>query len=250
MGIFLGNLSISELIQRTGYNISDEDRKILEQHRQDNATIDPCSDKFHIFDIPFSIQVTEAFKDKLIEILIKYEEISKSKETLAITIVKESDQEKEKRLKKEKEQKEWRDKLANPNSIWNVKWHMLVPVTIVDTETKRESECYYKCFINTYTTGRDNIPDIIEGKAFIKMDEEGFNGRFTLYNPEKDNDADEHDDWDWVIGSGFYSKSGNHIGNVDDAYFEETEFSIAECIQNLVNTDRSSKEIHFSKIKE
>lgn len=244
MGIFLGNLSISELIQRTGYNISDEDRKILEQHRQDNATIDPCSDKFHIFDIPFSIHVTEAFKNKLIEILTKYEEISKSKETLAIAIVKESDQEKEKRLKKEKEQKEWRDNLSNPNSIWNVKWHMAVPVKVNDKEV------YYGCFINTYTTGRDNIPDIIEGKAFIKRDEEGFHGRFTLYNPEKDNDANEHDDWDWVIGSGFYSKSGNYIGNVDNAYFEETEFSIAECIQNLVNIDRSLKEIHFSKIKE
>ena len=98
---------------------------------------------------------------------------------------------------------------------------MAVPVKVNDKDV------YYGCFINTYTTGRDNIPDIIEGKAFIKMDEEGFHGRFTLYNSEKDNDANEHDDWNWIIGSSFYSKSGRWIGNVDNAYFEETEFSIA-----------------------
>lgn len=244
MDIALGNVSISEFIKRTGYNISDEDRKILEQHRQDNATVDPFSDKFHIFDMPFSIYVTDSFKDKLIEILTKYEEICKSKEVLSIAIVKESDKEKEKRLKKEKEQKEWQDKLSNPNSIWNVKWHMAVPVKVNDKEV------YYGCFINTYTTGRDNIPDIIDGKATIRMDEEGFHGNFNLYNPEKDNDANEHNDWNYVIGSGFYSKSGRWIGSVNEAYFEETEFSIAECIQNLINIDRNSKEIHFYKIKD
>lgn len=242
--MYLGNISINELIKRTGYNISNEDKKLLELHRQDNATIDISSDKFHIFDIPFTIVVAEPFSKELISLLKKYEEIQPSKEPLNIAIKSETDKEKEQRLKKEKEKQEWQNKLSNPNSIWNVKWHMAVPVKVNDKEV------YYGCFINTYTTGRDNIPDIIEGKAFIKMDEEGFHGRFTLYNSEKDNDANEHDDWNWIIGSGFYSKSGRWIGNVDNAYFEETEFSIAECIQNLINIDRSSKEIHFNKIKE
>lgn len=189
MGIALGNVSISEFIKRTGYNISDEDRKILEIHRQDNTTIDPFSDKFHIFDLPFAIYVAEKFSSELIKILRKYNETTKSKESLSIAIVKASNIEKENHSKREQEQKDWQDKLSNPNSIWNIKWHMMVPVKA------NGEEVYYECFINTYTTGRDNIPDCIDGKAYIKMDEDGFHGRFTLYNPEKDSDANNHDDW-------------------------------------------------------
>lgn len=244
MAIYLGNQTISDLERRTGYVFSAEDRKWLESHRQDKAHIEFGSDKFHIFDLPFEIHAADSISDYLLKLLMKYAEVTPSKERLQFATVKETEEQKEKRLKKEKENKEWQDKLSNPNSIWNVKWHMLVPVKVNDKEV------YYGCSINTYTTGRDNIPDIIEGKATIRMDEEGFHGRFTLYNPEKDNDANEHDDWNWVIGSGFYSKSGRWIGKVDNAYFEETEFSIAECIQNLVNIDNSSKEIHFRKIKE
>lgn len=250
MAIYLGNQTVSDLERRTGYVFSSEDRKWLESHRQDEADIKFDSGKFHIFDLPFEIHAAESISDYLLKLLMKYEEVTPSKAQLQFATVKESDKEKEKLLKKEKENKEWQDKLNNPNSIWNVKWHMLVPVVAKSIETGSTKKLLYGCFINTYTTGRDNIPNMIDGFANIELDEEGFHGNFTLYNPEKDNDANEHDDWNWVIGSGFYSKSGRRISDLDNVYFEETEFSIAECIQNLVNIDRSSKEIHFNKIKE
>lgn len=53
-----------------------------------------------------------------------------------------------------------------------------------------------------------------------------------------------------MIGSGFYSKSGKRIGNIEGAYFEETEFSIADCIQNFIDIEGNSKEIHFDRFKE
>lgn len=245
MGVVcLGNVSIDEFIRRTGYNISKADRKILEAHRQDNATIEFDSDKFHVFDIPFSIVVSESFNAKLVEILVKYEAESPSKEKCSVSIVKETEDQKASRLKKEKEQQEWQDTLTNPNSIWNVKWHMMVPVTV------NGKECFYGCFINTYTTGRENIPDTIDGKAWIRKDEEGLHGTFTLSNPDIDNDADEHPDWCYVIGTGFYSRSGNYIGQIEEAYFEETQFSLREAINNIRNFDKSYKETHFSKFKD
>lgn len=241
--INLGNLSIDEFIKRTGYDLSNEDRKLLESHRQDNASINPNSDKFHIFDIPFSITVGEKFSTKLINILQKYENIKKSKEQLYINVAKESDKEKENRLQKEKEELDWQDKLKNPNAIWLVKWHMYVPVIV------NNKEYYYWCFINTYTTGRENIPDIIDGKGEISFDENGFTGTFKLYNPETDDDANEHDEWNYVIGCGYVTKSGSYRGRLENLHFDNVEFSIKECIQNYLNFNNSAKEIHFDKIK-
>ena len=241
--INLGNISIDEFIKRTGYNLSDDDRKLLELHRQDNASIISNSDKFHIFDIPFSITVGEKFSTKLINILQKYENINKSKESLSIYISKETEEEKENRLKEEKLKQELQDRLENPNSIWLVKWHMYVPVVVDNTE------CYYWCFINTYTTGRENIPDIIDGKGEISFDENGFTGTFKLYNPETDNDANEHDEWNYVIGCGYVTKSGSERGRLENLHFNNVEFSIKDCIQNYMNFNNSAKETYFDRIK-
>lgn len=241
--INLGNLSIDEFIKRTGYNLSDEDRKLLESHRQDDASVVSNSDKFHIFDIPFSITVGEKFSTKLINILQKYENIKKSKEQLYINIVKESDKEKELRLQKEKEELDWQDKLKNPNAIWLVKWHMYVPVIV------NNKEYYYWCFINTYTTGRENIPNIIDGKGEINLDESGFTGTFNLYDPETADDANEHDEWNYVIGCGFVTKSRSYIGKLENSHFNNVEFSIKECIQNYLNFNDSAKETYFDRIK-
>lgn len=247
MSISLGNLSIDEFLKRTGYNMSHEDIKILNDHRQDNTNIDFNSDKFHIFDIPFSINVAEPFYDELIKILTKYNDITETKEALQIIKIVESEKEKEKRLKKEKEKREFEELKANPNAIWLIKWHMLVPVKV------NNKEIYYWCFINTYTTGRNNIPDIINGHAIISMDEEGIHGYFTLDNPETDNDADPHSEWRYVIGCGFMKLNGNYIGHCEDATFDTTEFSISECIENyrtISTTNETGREIIFDKIKE
>ena len=130
MYVSLGNTSIHEFIRRTGYDMSKDDIKILYSHLQQNANIDPMSDKFHIFDIPFSIVVGSKFKTQLIDILMKYENVKPSKETLSICEATESEKDRERRIKKEKEDLERKERNENPNSIWNVKWHMLVPVVI------------------------------------------------------------------------------------------------------------------------
>ena len=251
MAIYLGNQTISDLERRTGYVFSDEDRKWLESHRQDKADIDYNSDKFHIFDLPFGIHVSHKISDYLVKLLTKYEEIQPSKEQLQIAIVKETDEQREKRLEKERKEKEWQDTLHNPNAVWNIKWYMLVPVNVIDIETRQESECYYGCFINTYTTGRDNISDIINGYASIMMDEKGLHGDFFLDDEEKDNDANKHSDWNYVIGLGFYRKDGSYIGRVDNITFEKVPFSIQDGINNWKNIHSGSyREIHFDFIKE
>jgi len=224
--MFLGNLSIIDLERRTRWTFSESDRKWLESHRQDVADIDFDSDKFHIFDLPFEIYVSYKISDYLVKLLTKYEEIQPSKEQLQIAVIKETDKQRES-LEKERKEKEWQDTLHNPNAVWNIKWDMLVPVTIVDAETGREYECYYGCFINTYTAGRNNIPDTISGVANIYLNEDGLHGNFKLNNPEKDSDADSHlDDWAFVIGMGFYKKDGSYVGKVNNVTFEKVQFSI------------------------
>ena len=251
MAIYLGNQTISDLERRTGYVFSDEDRKWLKSHRQDDADIDYNSDKFHIFDLPFVIHVASPISDYLLKLMMKYQDIKPSKEQLQILIVEETKEQKEKRIKKEKEEKEWQDKLTNPNSVWNVKWHMLVPVLAKSIETSATRELLYWCFINTYTTGRDNIPDIIDGFANIELDEEGFHGRFTLYG-KSNSDADEYiDEFNFVIGHGFYNERGDYIGDYKGvATFENTKFTLKEAINRYNDTGNQSREIHFYKIKE
>lgn len=250
MAIYLGNQTISDLERRTGYVFSDEDRKWLESHRQDEADIKFDSDKFHIFDLPFEIHAAESISEYLLKLLTKYEESSPSKEQLQFAVIKETEEQREKRLKKEKEDKEWQDKLTNPNSVWNVKWHMLVPVLAKSIETGATRELLYWCFINTYTTGRDNIPDIIDGFANIELDEEGLHGRFILYD-ESNSDADQHiDDWNFVIGSGFYNERGNYIGSSKGVTFENTDFNLKEAINRYNDVNNHYREIHFDKIKD
>lgn len=249
--MFLGNLSISDLERRTGWTFSESDKKWLESHRQDNATVKFDSERFHIFDLPFTITVAEGIKDNLIKMLTKYNDKQASKDAVQIAVVTETDKEKETRLKKEKEEKEWQDKLNNPKAIWNVKWHMLVPVKAKSIETGSERDLYYGCFINTYTTGHNNIPDTIAGVANIYLNEEGLHGNFMLDNSERDSDADDHlDDWAFVIGTGYYSMTGNYLGKDRGTTFENTLFNLREAIELYKSFGKCSKEVHFDKIKE
>ena len=248
MAIYLGNQTISDLERRTGYIFSDEDIRWLESHRQDSADIKFDSDKFHIFDIPFEIHAAEPISDYLLKLLMKYEDVNPSKEPLQFAVIKETDEQREKRLKKEKEDKEWQDELTNPNSIWNVKWHMLVPVRLKNG--KSEHELYYWCFINTYTTGRDNIPEIIDGTANISSDELGFHGTFMLYNNEVVNDADKNLEYQYVIGTGiFYNKQHTYISSPREVIFENTAFNIREAINRYKDFNEQYKEIHFDRIR-
>lgn len=251
MSFCLGNQSINDLERRTGYVFSDEDRKWLEMHRQDLAEIKFDSDKFHIFDLPFEIHVAEPISEYLLKLLMKYENIQPSKEPLQFAVIKETEAQKQKRLECEKKEKEWQDKLHNPNSVWNIKWHMMIPVKARNIHTDSVKDLYYGCFINTYTTGRDNIPNIIDGIINIRLDEEGFHGRFILENPDAVNDADRHyGEWNWVIGSTFYSNTDFRL-HPNDWVFDDIQYSIKDGLNNYTNINSGSyKEIHFDRINE
>lgn len=246
MGIALGNLSIKELEKRTGWVFSNEDYKWLEDHRQDLANIDSNKEEFHIFDIPFEIMVSALIKTKLIDILTKYNNENTSKEPLQIAVRSETEQEKINRENKEKEEKDRQEKFENPNSIWLVKWHMLVPVKVI--YNNKLIDLYYNCFINTYITGRNNIPDFIEGNAWIEKNEEGLHGKYNLINPEKDNDDNINLKWNWVVGTGFVDLHGNYVGTGDTFTFERVDFSINEAIKLYKNIkDNNYKGIYFDR---
>ena len=242
MYVSLGNLTVEELEKRTGYRFSSRDRAWLEDHRQDLADVKFDSDKFHIFDIPFSIQCAESIYKELLDLLKKYETIKPSEESLMIACIKETEEQQKQRLKREQREKEEQDRKENPNSIWNVKWHMSVPVQLID-----DRQVYYDCFINTYTTGYKNIPKIISGRGWIKKDLEGFHGQFTLSNPEIDSDADKHPDWNYVIGMSFRDMNGKSVGELkENPFFDRVDFNIAEGIKLFETiTGWKSTEIHF-----
>lgn len=238
MEIALGNLDIFKLEKRTGWNFSDEDRKWLESRRQDNVNI--TSGKFHIFDIPFKIHASYQIKTKLTEILNKYNNDNPSKEPLAVAFVHESNKQIG-QCNKERDE--------NPTSIWNVKWHMLVPVRVVSNNSI--FDMYYGCFINTYTTSKNNIPNTVDGIAYVSLDESGFHGRFNLFDANINDDANEHPDWNYIIGTGFYKMDGSYNGFIENATFEETKFSIKDAIKEKRNIGNNAvREVHFHKIAE
>ena len=83
MELRFGNLTISKFEDRCGCKFEKEDYEWLKQHRQDNAQHIE-KDKFHIFDIPFSIIVGNNIQNKLVEILTKYNDMKAFDERLNI----------------------------------------------------------------------------------------------------------------------------------------------------------------------
>ena len=83
MGIRLGNLTLEQIEKRTGISISDEDRKELDQMRQEKAEHIE-NGKWHCFDLPFMIICgNKPTAEKVIKILTKYD-WTKAKESLQI----------------------------------------------------------------------------------------------------------------------------------------------------------------------
>ena len=239
MAIYLGNLTVKEFLKRTGYKMSNEDIVTLEKHRQDLVEIRTDEDKFHIYDIPFTIVVSPLFKDQLLTILMKYEEQSLSKELLNIAIATESKIEKAEKKQKERD-RQYKEQKENPNNIWNIKWHFLIPIN---------NTLYFQGFFNTYTTGYNNIPTTIHGTGWVSKDEEGLHGRFILSNPEKESDADKHLDWNYIIGVGYFNKNNNYIGinDIENLTFEKIDFQLNEAIETHEQLKGNSKEIHLYK---
>lgn len=84
MGIMLGNLTMSQIEERTGISISAEDRAELSGMRQEKAeNIGPG--KWHCFDLPFMIVCGDKpTAEKVVKILSAYD-WSKAKQALQIS---------------------------------------------------------------------------------------------------------------------------------------------------------------------
>lgn len=73
MEIRLGNLSVKQIEERLGIVLSEEDREVLKNSREDNASNVP-ENKWHGFDIPFTIVCGGMdMAIKVRDILAKYE---------------------------------------------------------------------------------------------------------------------------------------------------------------------------------
>lgn len=84
MIIMLGNLTLEQIEKRTGISISDEDRKELNQMRQEKAEHIE-NGKWHCFDLPFMIICGDKpTAEKVVKMLTKYD-WTKAKESLQIS---------------------------------------------------------------------------------------------------------------------------------------------------------------------
>lgn len=188
--IYLGNLTIEDFERREDIMFSDADRKWLEEHRQDDANVPANGDTFHIFDIPLCFLCGEKVFDEVAHILRK---VQSFREGVGVSLAVDSKEERERKLRKEKEALETLRKQKDPDKMWIKKWTLSAPVS-EDTE--------YLCFINTYHRGYENIPSEISGIFSVSRDEEGLHGTFTLDDPEID--ETEHPEWNHVVGLGYY----------------------------------------------
>ena len=85
MSIYLGDVSVEEIEQRTGITLSDEDREYLKAHRQhkiNNTKIEQGC--WHCFDIPFSFNTGDEETAEFYLDMFKKYDWSQCKEPLRI----------------------------------------------------------------------------------------------------------------------------------------------------------------------
>ena len=71
--MYLGNMSIKELEERCKITLTENERKILEELREDTIWKVKGNNKIHIYDIPFLIECGNAEARKtVIDILMPY----------------------------------------------------------------------------------------------------------------------------------------------------------------------------------
>ena len=84
MSIMLGNLTVKQIEERLGIELSDSERKSLSSLRQENAT-NIEKNKWHCFDMPFTILCGSYDTAKAIyDILLSYSENMTTRVQIAI----------------------------------------------------------------------------------------------------------------------------------------------------------------------
>lgn len=73
MGIRLGNLTFRELAEKHQFTLTEEELATLEALRQDDASVEKGTDKYHIFDMPRVIVCgNEDTQHKVVDVLMKH----------------------------------------------------------------------------------------------------------------------------------------------------------------------------------
>ena len=73
MSIFLGNLTVSQMENRLGIKLTDEERTELESCHEDTCDKVQGNDVWHCYDIPFEMVVgSKTVADKVYKILFPY----------------------------------------------------------------------------------------------------------------------------------------------------------------------------------
>lgn len=84
MGIMLGNLSLQQIEDRTGIELSEKDRAKLSEMRQEKAE-NIASGKWHCFDLPFMIVCGDKpTAEEIVKVLSVYD-WTKARESLQIS---------------------------------------------------------------------------------------------------------------------------------------------------------------------
>lgn len=85
MYIYLGNLSVEQIEERTGITLSDEHRDYMKAHRQETVNDTPiANEKWHCFDIPFMIMAGNKETAEYYTDMLSTYDWSKCKEPLQI----------------------------------------------------------------------------------------------------------------------------------------------------------------------
>lgn len=73
MNILLGNLTISEMERRCGITLTENERKTLEDLREETISEVRGNNKIHIYDMPFLIECGNAeARETVIDIIMPY----------------------------------------------------------------------------------------------------------------------------------------------------------------------------------
>lgn len=192
MSIYLGNLTIEEFEERTGWTFSKEDKDTFNRLKSDKADID--LDSLHIFDAPFAIHIGTNIYDEIFSILMKYENNVPSKNSLQVSRKEKPKEEieREERIKKEKE--EWERKKQDPNITWTSN----IPFMF------EYNDLYIYGFINMFHKGFHNRPEEIKGSMDVLIDPNSkYPFRFRNINIISNYDKDINGE-KYFIPHGFY----------------------------------------------
>lgn len=85
MSLYLGNVSVEEIEQRTGITLSDDDREYLKEHRQHEInSVKIEQGRWHCFDIPFSFNTGDEETAEFYLAMFRKYDWSQCKEPLQI----------------------------------------------------------------------------------------------------------------------------------------------------------------------